>query len=98
MVCYLINMSPRASLDGKVIHGVWTGNPIDLDNLRVFRCLTYVHISKEDQIKLDPKLKKYVFKVEEVCLCRLRKRCEGVQVMGSDQNNMVITGDVVFHE
>lgn len=30
MVCYLINWSPRDSLEGKVIDEVWIGNPIDL--------------------------------------------------------------------
>lgn len=31
---YLINMSPKASLVGKVEENVWTCNPIDLENLK----------------------------------------------------------------
>jgi hypothetical protein len=30
MAFYLFNMSPRASLEGKVAEVVWTGKPIDL--------------------------------------------------------------------
>jgi len=29
MACYLINRSPRVSLDGKVPEEVWTGNEVD---------------------------------------------------------------------
>ena len=61
MACYLINRSPRASLGGKVAKEVWTGKPIDLDNLKIFGCPTYVHISSNERSKLDPKSKKCIF-------------------------------------
>lgn len=57
MVCYIVNMSPQASLDDKVAEEVWTGNPIDLSNLRIFEYPIYVHIFSEDWSKLDPKSK-----------------------------------------
>lgn len=57
MACYLVKKSPRASLNGKVAEEVWTCNPVDISNLRIFGCPTYVHISSEDQSKLDPKSK-----------------------------------------
>lgn len=60
-MCYLINKSPHASLNGKVIEAIWTCNPIDLENLWIFGCPAYVHIFSEDGFKLDLKLKKYVF-------------------------------------
>ncbi|KAL6326996.1 hypothetical protein AAG906_012680 [Vitis piasezkii] len=53
MACYLINRSPRATLDGKVAKEVWTGNPVDYSGLRVFGCLAYVHIPNEERSKLD---------------------------------------------
>lgn len=28
MTCYLLNISPRASLDGKIAEEVWIGNPL----------------------------------------------------------------------
>ncbi|WKA01494.1 hypothetical protein VitviT2T_019774 [Vitis vinifera] len=55
MACYLINRSPRATLDGKVAKEVWTGNPVDYSGLRVFGCLAYVHIPNEERSKLDVK-------------------------------------------
>jgi hypothetical protein len=35
MACYLINKSPRAALDGKVVEEVWTGNEVDYSGLRL---------------------------------------------------------------
>ena len=47
MACYLINRSPKATLDGKVAEEVWTGNEVDYSRLRVFGCLAYAHIARE---------------------------------------------------
>jgi len=44
MACYLINRSLRASLGGKVAEEVWTENVDDFSHLRIFGCLTYVHV------------------------------------------------------
>jgi hypothetical protein len=48
MACYLINRSPRVTLDEKVEKEVWTGNEIDYFGLRVFGCPVYVHIPSEE--------------------------------------------------
>ena len=61
MACYLINKSPKATLDRKVAEEVWKGNEVDYFGLRVFGCLTYVHIPSEEWSKLDPKSRQYVF-------------------------------------
>ena len=61
MACYLINRSPRAALDGKVVEEVWIGNEIDCSGLRVFGCLTYVHIPSEERSKLNSKSRQCVF-------------------------------------
>ena len=45
VACYLINRSPRATLDGKVAEEVWIGNEVDYSRLRVFECLAYAHIA-----------------------------------------------------
>jgi hypothetical protein len=49
MACYLMNRSPRATLDGKVAEEVWTGNEVDYSSLRVVGCPTYVHIPSEER-------------------------------------------------
>lgn len=78
MACLLIiNTLPQASLEGKVVEYVWIGIPINLHNLRIFRCLAYVHISNKDQTKLDPKSNKCVF-------IGYIKRFERIQVVGFD--------------
>ena len=57
IVCYLINMSPRATLDGKFAEEVWIDNEVDYSGLRVFGCPTYAHIAGENRSKLDPKFR-----------------------------------------
>ena len=57
MACYLINRSPRAALDGKVVKEVWKGNEVDYLRLRVFGCPTYAHIAEEERLNLDVKSK-----------------------------------------
>ena len=59
--CYLVNQSPSSSLDEKNTHEVWTRNKPSLRHLRVFRCEVYVHIPKENKIKLDKKDEKCIF-------------------------------------
>ena len=56
MACYLINRSPRAALDGKVVEEVWTCNKVDYSRLRVFGCPAYAHIVGEERSKLDASL------------------------------------------
>jgi hypothetical protein len=65
MACYLINRSPRATLDGKVAEEVWTGNEVEYSGLRVFRCSTYVHIPNEERSKLDPKSRQCLSRIWE---------------------------------
>ena len=55
MVVYVINMSPSVRLDGDIPQKVWTGKDMLYWCLRVFDCLAYVHITKDQRGKLDPK-------------------------------------------
>ena len=55
MVCYLINRLPRATLDEKVAEEVRTGNEVDCSRLRVFGCLAYAHIARDERLKFDVK-------------------------------------------
>ena len=58
---YLRNRSPTSSLAGKTPYEQWTGKKPDLSNLRVFGCISYVHIPSELRKKLDSKSDKCVF-------------------------------------
>ena len=61
MACYLINRSPRAALDGKIVEEVWTGNEVDYSRSKVFRGPTYAHIARDERTKLDAKSKQCIF-------------------------------------
>ena len=43
MACYSINRSPRATLDGKFVEEIWTGE-VDYLGLIEFGCPTLSHI------------------------------------------------------
>ena len=55
MACYLINRSPRETLDGKVEKEVWASNEVDYSKLKVFGCPAYAHITRDERSKLDVK-------------------------------------------
>ena len=80
MAVYLINRSPRISLEGKVAEEIWTGVDFDLLNLKIFGCPAYVLIPSDERSKLDSKSKKCIFwdlrkasKVSSYGILKLRK-------------------------
>ena len=44
---YVINRSPLVPLDGDIPQRVWTGKDVSYRHLRVFGCLSYMHVSKD---------------------------------------------------
>ena len=58
---YICNRSPTAALKDKTPYECWYGSKPDLSNLRVFGCLSYVHVPNELRRKLDPKAEKCIF-------------------------------------
>jgi hypothetical protein len=91
MACYLINRSPMATLDRKVVEKVWTSNEVYYFRLRVFGCPAYVHIPSEEQLKLNIKSRQCVF-------LRYGKGVKGYKFWDSMANKVVISRDVVFDE
>ena len=53
-----MNQSPHTSLQFKTPKEVWSGNPADYSNLKVFGCRAYAHVN---QGQLDPKARRYIF-------------------------------------
>ena len=53
--CYLINRSPSAPLDFKLLEVVWIGKKVTYSHLKVFGCRTFAHVPKEQRAKLDDK-------------------------------------------
>ncbi|KAE8711123.1 hypothetical protein F3Y22_tig00110303pilonHSYRG00264 [Hibiscus syriacus] len=58
---YLINRGPSVPLDGGIPEEAWSKKEINLSHLRVFGCISYVHINSVERSKLDAKSKKCVF-------------------------------------
>ena len=54
-VVYIINRSPSIPLEGDIPQRVWSGKEVSYRHLRVFGCLAYVHIAKDQRGKLNPK-------------------------------------------
>ena len=58
---YIWNRSPTSALANKTPHECWFGKKPDLSNIRVFGCISYVHVPKELRKKLDAKAEKCIF-------------------------------------
>ena len=91
MACYITNRSPRVAFDGKVVEEVWIGQEVDYSLMRIFGCLTYVHISSEDRSKLDPKSKKCIF-------FNYEKGVKGYKLWDPVAQKVMISRDVIFDE
>ncbi|KAL5826235.1 hypothetical protein ACOSQ4_018032 [Xanthoceras sorbifolium] len=58
---YLINRGPSVPLDGGIPEEIWSGKEVNISHLRVFGCISYVHIDSAERSKLDAKSNKCVF-------------------------------------
>ena len=58
---YLINRGPSIPLDGKILEEVWSEKEVNISHLKVFGCISYVHIDSAERSKLDAKSNKRVF-------------------------------------
>ena len=58
---YLINQGPSTPLKHRIPEEVWTGKNVKFSYLRVFGCVSYVHISDHGRNKLDAKSLKCTF-------------------------------------
>lgn len=60
-VVHVLNLTPCVPLKFDVPNRVWSGKDVSYDHLRVFGCLQYMHVLKDERSKLDDKTKKCVF-------------------------------------
>ncbi|KAG8502376.1 hypothetical protein CXB51_000462 [Gossypium anomalum] len=56
--CFLINRSPSVAIEKKALQEVWSGNPANYSDLKIFGCPAYAHV---DNGKLEPRSIKCVF-------------------------------------
>lgn len=58
ITCYLIDKSRSSALNFKMPMELWQKSPPQLNHLRHFVCLAYIHVSQE---KLNPRALKVIF-------------------------------------
>jgi len=56
-----MNRTPTVEVHGMTSEEKFTGKKLDFSHLRMFGCITYVHVVKEKRSKLDPKAEKCIF-------------------------------------
>lgn len=58
---YAIGLSPIVAMDGDFPDRAWSGKNISYDHLRIFGCKAFVHIPKNERLKLDVKTTQCIF-------------------------------------
>ena len=57
IAAYLINREPSVPMEFRLPKEVWSGEEVKLSNLKVFYCISYIHIDFDTRSKLDAKSK-----------------------------------------
>ena len=83
-----MNHSPSIAIDFKTLIKVWSNKPTEYSMLKVFRCLTYYHISEG---KLEPRAKKGFFMV-------YGDGVKGFQVWSPSKRKVILSIYVIFHK
>ncbi|KAG8492267.1 hypothetical protein CXB51_009957 [Gossypium anomalum] len=86
--CFLINRSPSIAIEKKTPQEVWSGNPANYSNLKIFGCPVYAHVNNG---KLEPRSIKCVF-------LGYKAGVKGYKLWCPENRKVVISRDVVFDE
>ncbi|KAG8501848.1 hypothetical protein CXB51_004653 [Gossypium anomalum] len=86
--CFLINRSPSVAIEKKTPQEVWSGNPANYSDLKIFGCPAYAHVSNG---KLEPRSIKCVF-------LGYKAGVKGYKLWCPENRKVVISRDVVFDE
>ncbi len=60
-IVYIMNRTPTTTIHGMTPKEKFIGKKLDISHLKVFGCITYVHVPNEKRSKLDPKAEKCIF-------------------------------------
>jgi hypothetical protein len=58
---YIMNRTPTATVHGMTPEEKFIGKKPDVSHLKMFGCITCVHVLDEKKSKLDPKAEKCIF-------------------------------------
>ncbi|KAK4327573.1 hypothetical protein Pmani_001980 [Petrolisthes manimaculis] len=89
--CYLKNRSPARALNGKTPCQALMGKKPTVHHLRVFGCVCYAHVSKDERRKLDPKSVKCIF-------LGYGSEVKGYRLFDLEKKRILNSRDVTFDE
>jgi hypothetical protein len=90
-VVYLQNMSPQNILVKMTPKETFTGRRPDVENIRIFGCLTYSHVPSEKRTKLDPT-------TQQGILVEYLEVSKSYQIYIPSLRRVVVSRDVIFEE
>jgi hypothetical protein len=88
---YLTNRSPTCSNGGVSLEHVYNGKAPDLNHLKVFRMLVYIHVSKSQRSKLESKSIKCM-------MVGYNDRSKTYKCFDPKEKKVLISKDVVFDD
>ena len=88
---YLRNQSPTKAVEGMTPHEAFHGNKPNVKHLRVFGCVAFAHIAKDERKKLDIIARRCV-------LVGYGTEVKGYRLYDPDRNKMLYSRDVKFNE
>ncbi|KAK4327560.1 hypothetical protein Pmani_001967 [Petrolisthes manimaculis] len=89
--CYLKNRSPARALNGKTPCQALMGKKPTVHHLRVFGCVCYAHVPKDERRKLDPKSVKCIF-------LGYGSEVKGYRLFDLEKKRILNSRDVTFDE
>ena len=87
----MINILPSVHLEFDIPQRVWTGKNVPYTHLKVFGCKAFMHVPKEQRLKLDDKATLCIF-------TGYGDEAFGYRLLDSKKQKIFRSRDVVFHE
>ena len=88
---YLINRCPTKAFHDRIPTEAWSQGRLIVKHLRVFGCVVYAHVPKEQRQKLDDKGVKFIF-------TRYNPKSKAYRLYDPIDKKMILSRDVEFHE
>ncbi len=88
---YIMNQTPIVAIHGMTLEEKFTNKKPDVSHLKMFGCITYVHVPNKKRSKLDPKAEKCIF-------IGYSLKQKGYRCFNSSTHKLQVNRDVVFDE
>ena len=88
---YLRNHSPTNAVQGKTPHEAWTNEKPSVDHLKVFGCLCYSHVAKDERQKLDVKARRCI-------MLGYGTETKAYRLYDIERKKVLYSRDVIFNE